>query len=238
MKLKDSVAFITGANRGLGLSFVRALKAAGAKKIYAAARDPATVTEPGVIPVKLDVTKPEQVAAAVALAGDATLVINNAGIARVMGFLDPAAAENVRDMYETNVFGLIDVSRAFAPVLKENGGGALLNVLSVASWMNGGILSIYASSKSAAWGVTNGLREELKAQGTQVTGLHVGFMDTDMTKGFDVEKIGPDEVARLTLEQMEHGALEVVADEISKNVKAGLSQGLYLNPPSRPIPQE
>ena len=238
MKLKDSVAFITGANRGLGLSFVRALKAAGAKKIYAAARDPATVTEPGVIPVKLDVTKPEQVAAAAALAGDATLVINNAGIARVMGFLDPAAAENVRDMYETNVFGLIDVSRAFAPVLKENGGGALLNVLSVASWMNGGILSIYASSKSAAWGVTNGLREELKAQGTQVTGLHVGFMDTDMTKGFDVEKIGPDEVARLTLEQMEHGALEVVADEISKNVKAGLSQGLYLNPPSRPIPQE
>ncbi len=238
MKIKDSVAFITGANRGLGLSFVRALKAAGAKKIYAAARDPATITEPGVIPVKLDVTKPEQVAAAAALAGDATLVINNAGIARVMGFLDPAAMQSVRDIYETNVFGLIDVSRAFAPILKENGGGALLNVLSVASWMNGGILSIYASSKSAAWGVTNGLRQELKGQGTQVTGLHVGFMDTDMTKGFEVDKIGPDEVARLTLQQMEDGALEVSADEISKTVKAGLSLGLYLNPPERPIAQE
>ena len=238
MNLKDTVAFVTGANRGLGLSFVRALKTAGVKKIYAAARDPLSITEPGVIAVKLDVTKPEQAAAAAELASDATLVINNAGIAKVMGFLDPAAIENMRDTYETNVFGIVHVSRAFAPVLKKNGGGALLNVLSVASWMNGGLLSVYASSKSAAWGVTNGLREELKAQGTQVTGLHVGFMDTDMTKGFDVDKIGPDEVARLTLEQMEQGALEVVADEISKNVKAGLSQGFYLNPPARPIPQE
>jgi NAD(P)-dependent dehydrogenase (short-subunit alcohol dehydrogenase family) len=238
MKIKDSVAFVTGANRGLGLSFVRALKAAGAKKIYAAARDPSTVTEPGVIPVKLDVTKPEEAEAAAALAGDATLVINNAGIARVMGFLAPDAMDNVRDMYETNVFGVINVTRAFAPVLKENGGGGLLNVLSVASWMNGGILSIYASSKSAAWGVTNGLRQELKGQGTQVTALHVGFMDTDMTRGFEVDKIGPDEVARLTLEEMDGGALEVSADEISKTVKAALSQGLYLNPPERPIPQE
>jgi NAD(P)-dependent dehydrogenase (short-subunit alcohol dehydrogenase family) len=238
MNIKDSVAFVTGANRGLGLSFIRALKAAGAKKIYAAARDPSSITEPGVITVKLDVTKPEQAAAAAALAGDTTLVINNAGIARVMGFLHPEAMDNVRDMYETNVFGVINVTRAFAPVLKENGGGGLLNVLSVASWMNGGLLSIYASSKSAAWGVTNGLRQEMKQQGTQVTALHVGFMDTDMTKGFEVDKIGPDEVARLTLEEMAKGELEVSADEISKTVKAALSQGLYLNPPDRPIPQE
>jgi NAD(P)-dependent dehydrogenase (short-subunit alcohol dehydrogenase family) len=235
MKIKDSVAFVTGANRGLGLSLVRALQAAGARKIYAGARDPASVTIPGVIPVQLDVTKPEQIAAAVAACGDTTLLFNNAGIAKAMGFLDTEATPTMRDIFATNVFGLVEVSRAFAPVLAENGGGAMVNVLSVASWINSGALSIYAASKSAAWGATNGLRVELKKQGTQVVALHVGFMDTDMTRGFEVDKITPDEVARLTLAGVESGAEEVLADEISRNVKQGLISGLYLNPPERQL---
>ena len=150
MKIENAVVLVTGANRGIGLSFTRELLARGARKVYAAARDPATITQRGVDALQLDVNKPEEVVAAAALASDVSLVINNAGIAQPGGFLAADSEEVARRIFETNFFGVLRVSKAFAPVLKANGGGALLNVLSVASWVNGGELAAYSASKSAA----------------------------------------------------------------------------------------
>jgi NAD(P)-dependent dehydrogenase (short-subunit alcohol dehydrogenase family) len=236
MKLDNAVVFITGANRGLGLEFARQALAGGARTVYAAARDPASVTLPGVVPVRLDVTDPAQVAAAARACADTTLVINNAGIAIPGSLLDPDANDGMRRMLDTNVFGLLNVSQAFAPVLAANGGGAFLNVLSVASWISTMGLAAYAASKSGAWSVSNGLRIALKEQGTQVLGLHVGFIDTDLTRGIDLPKLAPDEVVRKGYAALEDGASEVLIDELSRQVKAGLSAepGIYLEAVSRP----
>ncbi|MBW8844907.1 MAG: SDR family oxidoreductase [Burkholderiales bacterium] len=223
MKLKNAVVFVTGANRGLGRAFAQAALAAGAAKVYAAARDPASVDLPGVVPITLDVTDPAQIAAAVRSAGDVTLLINNAGISRKSGLLAEDAIATARDEFETNVFGLWAVTQGFAPVLKANGGGAVLNVLSVLSWVTVPSVATYSASKSAAWSLSNGLRNELKAQGTQVTSLHVGYMDTDMTRGLDAPKALPADVARQALEGVESGAIEVLADELSRHVKQSLS---------------
>jgi NAD(P)-dependent dehydrogenase (short-subunit alcohol dehydrogenase family) len=161
MKIDNAIAVVTGANRGIGLAFARALVARGARKVYAGARDPASVTLAGVEPLRLDVTKPDDVAAAAARAGDATLVVNNAGIGAAGGFLASDSEEVARRMLEVNYFGVLRMSKAFAPILAANGGGALLNVLSVASFFNPGGLAAYAASKSAAWSLTNALRFEL-----------------------------------------------------------------------------
>ncbi|SEL84495.1 short chain dehydrogenase [Roseateles sp. YR242] len=227
MDLSRSVAFVTGANRGLGLAFVRALQEAGVQKIYAAARDPASIKIPGVIPVKLDVTKADQVAAAVKAAPDVSLLINNAGIFRAVSFLADNAIEAARDEFETNFFGPLALSKAFAPVLAEQGGGAIVNVLSVLSWLNVAGAATYSASKAAAWSLTNGLRQELKPQHTAVLGLHVGYMDTDMAAGAQGPKTDPADVARQVLQALKEGRDEVAADELSRNVKAGLSAGSY-----------
>lgn len=223
MQLKNAVVFITGANRGLGLAFARAALAAGAAKVYAAARDPASVTLPGVVPVRLDVTDPEQVAAAAAQCRDVTLLINNAGISLPGALQSEQALAHARLGFETNVLGPWALTQAFAPVLHANGGGAVLNVLSALSWLTLPGLTGYSASKAAAWALSNGLRAELRAQGTQVTSLHVGYMDTDMTRGLDAPKSSPDEVARLALAELAAGAAEVLADEVSRQIKASLS---------------
>jgi NAD(P)-dependent dehydrogenase (short-subunit alcohol dehydrogenase family) len=223
MQLANATVLITGANRGLGLAFAREALARGARKVYAAARDPSTVTLPGVTAIKLDVTKPEDVAAAARALGDVTLVINNAGIAATGGFLAEDTIAASQRHIETNVYGPIRLTQAFAPILAKNGGGAILNVLSIASWVNGPLLGTYAMSKSAAWAMTNGTRIELAAQGTQVLGLHVGFIDTDLTHGFDVPKVAPADVVKAALDGLEAGASEVLADEITRRVHAGLS---------------
>lgn len=223
MQLKNAIVFITGANRGLGRAFAEAALAAGAAKVYAAARDPATITLPGVVPVALDVTDSGQVAAAAARCSDVTLLINNAGVSQASGVLAADAIATARHHFETNVFGVWALTQAFAPVLQANGGGAVLNVLSVLSWLTLPGLAPYSASKSAAWALSNGLRAELKAQGTQVTSLHVGYMDTDMTRGLDAPKSAPADVARQALQGVEAGAIEVLADDISRQVKQSLS---------------
>ncbi|MBJ2154939.1 SDR family oxidoreductase [Variovorax sp. IB41] len=223
MNIENAVVLVTGANRGIGLVFTRELLARGARKVYAAARDPATITQAGVQPLRLDVTKPEEVAAAAALASDVTLVINNAGIAQAGGFLAPDSEEVARRIFETNFFGVLRVSKAFAPVLAANGGGALLNVLSVASWMNGGDLAAYSASKSAAWSLTNALRSELAPQKTQVLGLHVGYVDTDLTRGFEVPKSSPEDIVGRALDGLQAGLSEVLADEITQQIKRSLA---------------
>ena len=223
MKIENSVVLVTGANRGIGLAFARSLLARGARKVYAAARNPATVNLSGVEALQLDVTQPEEIATAVRNASDVTLVINNAGIAQPGGFLAPDSDAVTRRIFETNVFGVLNMSKAFAPVLKANGGGALLNVLSVASWVNGGELAAYSASKSAAWSLTNALRHELAAQKTQVLGLHMAYVDTDLTRGFDVQKSSAEDIVQRALDGLEAGAEEVLADVLTQQIRQGLA---------------
>jgi NAD(P)-dependent dehydrogenase (short-subunit alcohol dehydrogenase family) len=233
MKIENAVAFVTGANRGLGLAFAKELVARGARKVYAGVRNPEGVNIPGVIAIRLDVSDPASVAAAVAQAGDVTLLVNNTGIARLLpSMLDPGLVEAAREIFETNYYGVMHVSLAFAPVLKANGGGAIVNVLSDATWVAAPFLSAYAASKSAAWSFTNSLRIELQAQGTSVQGLHVGYIDTDLTHGFDVPKVQPSEVVIQSLDGLEAGLQEVLADKGTRAIKASLSteQAAYLIP--------
>jgi NAD(P)-dependent dehydrogenase (short-subunit alcohol dehydrogenase family) len=229
MKIEGSVVFVTGANRGLGLAYARAALAAGASKVYAAARDPASIRLEGVVPVALDVTRADQIETAARACGDVTLLINNAGISRSTGLLgSPDAFEAARAELETNVFGPWAMTRAFAPVLKANGGGAVVNVLSVLSWLSLPGAATYCVSKSAAWSLSNGLRNELRGQGTPVTSVHIAFMDTDLASKIPGDKISPEEVARQTFEAVEAGQPEVMADAVTRQVK----QGLVAEPPA------
>jgi NAD(P)-dependent dehydrogenase (short-subunit alcohol dehydrogenase family) len=223
MKLDNAVVLVTGANRGLGLEFARQALAGGARKVYAGARDPSTVRLPGVVPVRLDVTDPAQVAQAAADCGDVTLVVNNAGIAHLGGLLQPGSAEALRAMFDTNVLGILHMSQAFAPVLAKHGGGAFLNVLSVVSWASPAGMGAYSATKSAAWNLSNGLRGELQAQGTQVLGLHVGFVDTDLAHGIEAPKLAPPVVAERAYAALAQGRSEVLIDEISQQIKQGLT---------------
>lgn len=230
MNIENSVVLVTGANRGIGLTFTQALLARGARKVYAAARNPATLTQAGVTAIQLDVTNPDDIAAAVKNAPDVTLVINNAGIAQPGGFLAHDSEAVTRRIFETNVFGMLNMSKAFAPVLKANGGGALLNVLSVASWVNDGALAAYSASKSAAWSLTNALRHELASQQTQVLSLHMAYVDTDLTRGFEVPKTRPEDIVQRALDGLEAGAEEVLADALTEQVHQALtaSRPFYL----------
>lgn len=233
MKLAGAVVLITGANRGIGLAFAKRALARGAPKVYAAARDPATVALPGAVPMRLDVTAQAEIDAAVRACGDVTLVVNNAGIALFGGFLADDAVDEARRQLEVNFFGPLLVTRGFAPVLAANGGGAVINVLSTASWTSRPALAVYGATKTAAWGLTNGLRNDLRAHGTQVLGLHVGFVDTDLARGIDAPKSSPDVVADRTYDGLEAGAGEVLADDNTVRVRAGLSDdpAVYLLPP-------
>jgi NAD(P)-dependent dehydrogenase (short-subunit alcohol dehydrogenase family) len=223
MKLQDAIVLVTGANRGIGFAFAEAALARGARKVYAGARDPSSISNPRFESVKLDVTSDRDVAGAAKRCSDVTLIINNAGIARAGGLLNPEANDGAHAQLDTNVFGILRMTQIFAPVLAKNGGGAFINVLSVASWINSGAMTGYAVSKAAAWSLTNGLRNELRGQGTQVLGLHVGFVDTDLARGLDVIKVSPQSVVGTAFDALEAGASEVLADERARIVKRGLT---------------
>lgn len=229
MEIDGAVAFVTGANRGLGAAFAEGLVAAGAK-VYAAARDPESVTAPGVIPVRLDVTSASDIAAAVADCGDVTVLVNNAGISTGTSALDTDAIAQFEREMATNVYAPLALARAFAPTLAANGGGAVVNVLSVLSWFSMPTTAIYCATKAAAWSITNSLRQDLHPQGTLVVGVHCGFLETDMTARLEVPKLAPSSVVDQTLDAVRAGEYEVLADDISRGVRAGLSgdvAGLY-----------
>jgi NAD(P)-dependent dehydrogenase (short-subunit alcohol dehydrogenase family) len=224
MKIQGKTALVTGANRGLGLAYAKALLAAGAAKVYAGARDPSTVTQPGVVPVKLDVTSLDDVTKAATQLSDVDIVINNAGIA-LMGtnLLEDGGEKDLRAQLDTNVWGILNVSRAFAPVLRANGGGALVNMLSVLSWLSRPHSATYSISKAAAWALTNGLRNDLRDQGTLVIGVHAGLIDTDMAKELTGPKTSADDIALRVIEGLQNGDEEVLADAVSQKVKAGFA---------------
>ena len=226
MKTSGAVALVTGANRGLGASFCRALLDRGAAKVYAGVRDIDAVRMDHVIPVQLDITSAAEIAAATESCGDITLLINNAGILNGRSVLSDDALELGRHEFETNVFGTLATSRAFVPVLGANGGGAIINVLSVLSWIASPGAALYCASKAAAWSLTNTLRLELLTQRTHVMALHVGLMDTDMSAGLQAPKVSPDEVAEFALDGLEAGAFEVLADDASRRVRGALGLDL------------
>ena len=223
MQIKGKVVLVTGANRGLGKQFVKSLLDAGASKVYAAARNPGSVDIEGAQAVKLDVTNPADIADAAAKYTDVQIVINNAGALARGALLDAASTQGVRDLIEVNAIGPLNVTQAFAPVLKQNGGGAVINVLSVLSWVvlpDGGAYSV---SKSAAWAVTNALRDELRGQGTLVVGVHPGYIDTDMVAEVTAPKTSPASVVEQVLAAVERGEEEVLVDETGRAVKQSLS---------------
>ena len=222
MQLENAVVLVTGANRGIGAAFVAELKARGASKIYAASRDASAVHADGVLPIQLDVTDPSQIRAAAEAAGDVQVLINNAGISTGTSLISGDVADIRREM-DTNFFGPLLMTQAFAPILKANGGGAILNVVSALSWFTIPGSGAYGASKAAAWSLTDNARLELASQGTQVVGVYMGLVDTDMTAGFEAPKISPTVLASAGLDAIESGLDEVLADDWAKLVKSALA---------------
>ena len=222
MKIDGSVALVTGANRGLGQVYARELVARGAAKVYGAARNPAAVTEPGVTPMALDITDPGRVAEVAQQCADVSLLVNNAGVLKYSTFTGVPDMDAARAEMETNYFGMLSMCRAFAAVLAANGGGAIVNMLSVSSFYNNPFDASYGASKAAAWSLTNGIRTELHHQGTLVVAVHAAYIDTDMAALTNAPKISPESVAQQAFDAVEAGQVEVLADERSRFIKASL----------------
>lgn len=220
VNVKGATVVVTGGQRGLGKAVVQEFLDRGAAKVYATARAPKPSEDARVVSVELDVTKPDSVAALAATAGDAEIVVNNAGVLAARQLLS-SDIEEARAVFETNYFGALRVAKAFAPILAENGGGALVDILSILSWLPGS--GGYGDSKAALWSATNSLRLELEKQGTLVTGVHLSYTETDMTDGFDVPKNQPRDVARAIVDGIERGDAEVLADDDTRYVKSALS---------------
>jgi NAD(P)-dependent dehydrogenase (short-subunit alcohol dehydrogenase family) len=228
MEINGSVALVTGANRGLGRQLATQLVQRGAK-VYAAARHPEQVDIAGAVPLQLDVTDPSSIAAAAKVATDVTLLVNNAGSSTGAALLE-GDLDDIRLEMETHYFGTLNVTRAFAPLVIANGGGGVLNVLSALSWVHFPTSGAYSAAKAAEWALTNALRLELAPRGVDVMALHVGYMDTDMAASITAPKSDPAVIAALALDGVQAGVFEVVADDVSRQVRAGLSgelSGLY-----------
>ncbi|WP_431278017.1 SDR family oxidoreductase [Leifsonia poae] len=220
--ITGQIAFVTGANRGLGAAFVAGLLERGAAKVYAAARNSESVqvTDPRVVPIALDVTDEASITAAAAAAGDVTVLVNNAGIAvgqpLVAGDLDAMRRE-----FDTNFWGPVLVTRAFAPVIAGNGGGAIINMHSALSWVGVGS---YSATKAALWSASNSVRVELAPQNIQVVGVHVGWVDTEMAAHTNDPKVAPEQVVAEALDVTEAGDAEAIVGDFANLVKSKLDQ--------------
>lgn len=226
MKVSDQTVFVTGANRGIGRAFVAELLTREVRKIYAGVRDAQSVDrqlseDPRVEIVRLDVTDPNGIAHAAGIAADASVLVNNAGIVAFDTLLDGSVAA-MRRQFDTNVFGVLDMTRAFAPALTIRQ-GAVVNVLSAAAWFSAPQNGAYCASKAAAWSITNGLRAELTPAGVLVQALHFGAVDTDFSAGYDGPKISADEVARASLDGLEHNVIEVLVGPHTRAAKDALT---------------
>ncbi|MBM7519694.1 SDR family oxidoreductase [Nocardioides nitrophenolicus] len=216
--IDGAVVLVTGANGGLGTHFVHQALERGAAKVYAAARSPRDWDDDRIVPLVLDVTSAGSIAAAAETAADVTVLVNNAGAANGASVLGDLAA--ARELFETNFWGALAVTSAFEPALRASG-GTVLNVLSVLSWL--GVGDAYSASKAALWQATNTQRLALAPAGVHVAGLHLGYADTPMTKGVDAPKLDPADVVRSAYDGVETGAYEILADDLSARVKAGLA---------------
>jgi NAD(P)-dependent dehydrogenase (short-subunit alcohol dehydrogenase family) len=224
MDINGKTALVTGANRGLGRQLAAQLRDRGAT-VYAAARNPATVDLPGVTPIALDITDPASVAAAAAATSGVAILVNNAGSSTGSSLLTGDLAD-IRLELDTHFFGTLAVIRAFAPQLAAQEGSAILNILSALSWVSFPQTGAYCAAKSAEWSLTSALRLELAPQGTRVSSLHVGYMDTDMARDVDAPKSDPAVIAKIAIDGIEAGDAEIIADEVSRQVQAGLASGV------------
>ena len=224
MKITDAVVFITGANRGLGLILAKEAVQRGAKKVYAGMRNTQNFNEQGMIAVQVDVTDPESIEKAVAACGDVNILINNAGIARLnQSPVDAEMATTTRKVLETNLYGMINTTQLFTPILQRNSESYIVNILSDVSWQPSTFLASYAISKAAAWSFTNSTRQWLAQENVHVMGVHVGFIDTDLTQTLDIEKVSPQVVAEHVFDGIEQNAFEVLVGESSQQLKQGLT---------------
>lgn len=223
--LADQVVLVTGANRGMGREYVEQLLDRGVAKVYAAARNPDSieVSDARVVPLRLDVSDAASVAAAAEHATDVSVLINNAGISRGGSVLAPDTTE-LREELETNLFGPLALASAFADRIAERS-GAIVNVASVLAWLPVG--GTYSVSKAALSSATDSMRIELAPRGVQVVGVYVGLVDTDMGAFSDSPKTPPADVVRQVLDGLEAGAEEVLADELTRQVRAQLSTPLH-----------
>ncbi|WP_328810466.1 SDR family oxidoreductase [Rhodococcus sp. NBC_00294] len=217
--LVDKTVLVTGGRRGLGAALVDGALERGARMVHSTARSPYTDERDTVVTHVLDVRSHESVNSLAAGLGDVDIVINNAGVLLPAPLLT-GAFDDVVDTFEVNTFGPLRVVRAFAPVLAARGGGAVVNVHSVLSWLAGS--GAYGASKAAIWSVTNSLRSELAGQHTHVLGVHAGFIDTEMVTDVDLPKTSPSVIADRVLDALEAGDAEVLADQVSVSVKAML----------------
>lgn len=232
MDLATSTALVTGANRGFGRALAAELLGRGVT-VYAGARNPDRVDLPGAKPIALDITDPASVLAAAQATGDVTVLINNAGSPPVADLLtsDP---NDIRLEMDTHFFGTLAVVRAFAPQIAANGGGAILNVLSGLSWVSFPEAGAYCAAKSAEWSLTNALRLQLVDQGIRVSGLHVGYMDTDMVRSVTDAKSDPADIARIAVDGIAADAYEILADNVSRQAQAALAGGVTALYPQLP----
>lgn len=216
------VALVTGANRGLGAAFVAALLERGATKVYAAARRPETISadDPRVVPLALDVTDADSIRRAAEIATDVTILVNNAGIAVNESLVTGDLAEIHRE-FDTNFWGPVLVTRAFAPILEANGGGAIVSMHSALSWLAFGS---YSATKAALWSASNSARVELAPAGIQVVGVHVGYVDTDMAADAEGVKVPPRQVVDEALDTVQEGGAEAIVGEVAQQVKAHLHE--------------
>ena len=224
MKISEQVAFVTGANRGFGRHLALELLSRGAK-VYAGARNPESIDIPGVIPVKLDITNPQEVAAAAMVAKDLTLLINNAGSSTGTSLID-GDLDKIHLEFNTHFFGTLSMVRTFAPILANNGGGTILNILSALSWVSSGTVGAYTAAKAAEWALTNDLRLNLYPQNVRVAGLHVGFMETDMTSSLEGPKSNPEVIAKIAVDGLESDSFEIVADDVSRKIQRVFAGGV------------
>lgn len=222
--ISNQTALVTGANRGFGKELALELLNRGAK-VYGGARDPGSINTPGVIPIQLDITKPDSISAAVEKAGDVTLLINNAGILTKSSLLT-GNLDDIHLEFNTHVFGTLSMIRAFSPIIENNGGGTILNVLSILSWYGSSESGGYSAAKAAEWGITNALRLSLQPHQIRVVGLHVGYMETDLITHISAAKSSPKDIAKITIDGIESDLYEIVADEMTRIVQSKLSGGV------------
>ncbi|MFD3519119.1 SDR family oxidoreductase [Streptomyces sp. NPDC058653] len=234
--VRGATVLVTGANRGVGRALSRECLTRGAAKVYGGARRPEEGGDPDIEYLELDITDPRQVADAAARCGDATLLVNSAGIFRAAPLLGARSTADAREEMETNYFGTLSMIRAFAPVLAANGGGAIVNVLSVLSFINFAPWGSYSAAKSAAWSMTNSVRDELAPQGTRVVGVHAGLVDSDMTRGMEYPKISLDVFVAALMDGLENGDIEVLVDRHTRAFKA-LLVGHPNNQSEQPSPE-
>ncbi|MFC9840973.1 SDR family oxidoreductase [Rhodococcus sp. NPDC127530] len=219
--LNGSVVLVTGANGGIGTHFVHEALARGASKVYATARTPRPWADERIIPLTLDVTDPTSIRAAVEAAGDVTVLINNAGASVSSAGILTHTDEEIRTNVETNFLGPLFLARAFAPILSAKKESVIIDIHSALSWW--AVAGIYSATKAALWSATNSLRLELAADGVHVVGVHVGYVDTPMAAHTTDPKLDPAELVRTVFDAVQAGEYEVLADETSVQLKAGLS---------------